>query len=518
MKYLAECINLLTTVLLFCVTFLIVTYVRTLRKWNYPPGPLGWPIIGSLGSLGQRPYITFTEMAKAYGDVFSLKLGNRLVVVLNGYDAIREAFVGQGHKFSGRPDLAAQDVLTKALTFSDYGKRWHDQRQFMLKTLRAFGVGKRNVEEIVHTELNHLTEFLENLSEKPSDVGHVLECVIANVVCKFGFGQRFNYDDPKFNSTLRNFATVAALVENSGAVNFLPFLRHIPGQDKVKEIIELKAYTEDFVREIVEEHRAKFDPEVINDFTDAYLLEMSKYKDDVDTTFTDQVMVDLLLDLFSASTVTTSDTMIYAVLLMGTYPEIQKRIQTEIDNGNDILPCLANKRDMPYTQATVLEILRAVAPSPLAIPHSATEDVSLRGYDIPKGTVVFANLWSSLNDPKYWKNPQVFDPTRFIGENGEMLKNRAFIPFSLGSLLHSCGQSCGFYRGLDDSKRACTGENLAKMNLFLLLTTLLKRFDLTFPDNANKPTLEGQPGISLRPYPFEICFKKRTGTYRKFPN
>lgn len=70
--------------------------------------------------------------------------------------------------------------------------------------------------------------------------------------------------------------------------------------------------------------------------------------------------------------------------------------------------------------------------APLALPHTASCDVDVGGYTIPKGAYVIANLWSAHTDPVAWPEPRKFRPERWIGDNGKLLKHAAFMPFSLG--------------------------------------------------------------------------------------
>ena len=104
------------TLLLFTLTFLLVlTAVRQYRTRpkNLPPGPWGLPFVGSLLSLGPNPHLTFLEMTKTYGKVFRMNLAGQRVVVVNGFDAVREALVKNASAFAGRPKMALFHELTE---------------------------------------------------------------------------------------------------------------------------------------------------------------------------------------------------------------------------------------------------------------------------------------------------------------------------------------------------------------------------------------------------------------------
>lgn len=103
--------------------------------------------------------------------------------------------------------------------------------------------------------------------------------------------------------------------------------------------------------------------------------------------------------------------------------------------GRNKTPCLEDKCKMPYTEAVLHEILRFCNIVPLGIFHATSKDTVVRGYSIPQGTTVITNLYSVHFDEKYWSNPEVFYPERFLDSSGQFIKKEAFVPFSLGKCL-----------------------------------------------------------------------------------
>lgn len=111
------------TFLIFFLTFMLTMSVvqwwrgRQMLKrypgYKLPPGPRGFPLVGSIFSLGRNPHLTFMEMAKKYGDVFTINLAGQNVLVVNGFEAVREALVKQSTIFAGRPHLALTQELTE---------------------------------------------------------------------------------------------------------------------------------------------------------------------------------------------------------------------------------------------------------------------------------------------------------------------------------------------------------------------------------------------------------------------
>uniref|UniRef100_A0A5F8GFG9 Cytochrome P450 family 2 subfamily U member 1 n=1 Tax=Monodelphis domestica TaxID=13616 RepID=A0A5F8GFG9_MONDO len=178
--------------------------------------------------------------------------------------------------------------------------------------------------------------------------------------------------------------------------------------------------------------------------------------------------------------------------LISVFTKEKEKVQKEIEKviGPDRAPSLTDKVHMPYTEATIMEVQRMSAVVPFGIPRMTSEKTTLQGYTIPKGTMIIANLWAIHRDPAIWENPKNFSPERFLDEEGQLIKREHFIPFGIG-------------------KRVCMGEQLAKMELFLMFVSLMQNFIFTFPKDAKKPIMPGKFGLTLSPHPFNVIVSKR---------
>ncbi|XP_053551141.1 cytochrome P450 2K1 isoform X2 [Bombina bombina] len=196
------------------------------------------------------------------------------------------------------------------------------------------------------------------------------------------------------------------------------------------------------------------------------------------------------LDLLAAGTETTSTTLSWALLLMTKYPEIQKKVQEEIKTfiKPGQLPKVDDRKNMPYTDAVVHEVQRFANIVPLNLSHVTTKDVHFRGYHIPKGIEVIPMLTSVLYDKTQWDTPYRFNPHHFLDADGKFVKKDAFIPFSAG-------------------RRACVGESLAKMEIFLFFTGLLQKFTFHPPPGISEDdlSLDADIGFVLWPVPYKTC-------------
>uniref|UniRef100_A0A4X2KDN3 Cytochrome P450 family 2 subfamily R member 1 n=1 Tax=Vombatus ursinus TaxID=29139 RepID=A0A4X2KDN3_VOMUR len=219
--------------------------------------------------------------------------------------------------------------------------------------------------------------------------------------------------------------------------------------------------------------------------------EMDKGKNDPGSTYSKENLIFSVGELIIAGTETTTNVLRWAVLFMGLYPNIQGQVHKEIDLivGPNRTPSLEDKSQMPFTEAVLHEVLRFCNVVPLGIFHATSQDTVVRGYSIPRGTTVITNLYSVHFDKKYWKDPEVFYPERFLDSHGQFVKKEALIPFSLG-------------------RRHCLGEQLARMEMFLFFTSLLQRFHLHFPPEV-VPNLKPKLGMTLQPLPYLLCAERR---------
>ena len=139
-------------------------------------------------------------------------------------------------------------------------------------------------------------------------------------------------------------------------------------------------------------------------------------------------------DLFGAGTETTTTTLRWAILFMLHNPEMLRRVQREVAEnvGPSRMPTMKDKPYLPYTEAVLLETQRKGDVFPFGVPHACMEDMTLRGYHIPKGTHFMTVLYAAHRDPKVWKEPYRFNPERFLDAEGHISKDEHLIPFSMG--------------------------------------------------------------------------------------
>ncbi|XP_073405263.1 cytochrome P450 2G1-like isoform X1 [Dendrobates tinctorius] len=434
------------------------------KSGNLPPGPRPLPILGNLLQLKSREiHKPILELSKKYGPVYTLYMGPKPAVVLCGFQAVKEALVDNGDKFSGRAEFPIVDLTSKGygIAFSN-GERWKELRRFSLSTLRDFGVGRRSHEEWIQEEIQHLLDIFQETNGSLFSPAFFIRRSISNVICSVIFGRRFEYTDPKLQTLLDLVAENLRRVDNIWVqlYNFIPsILYYFPGpHHKLTENYQAQL---DYAEAIVREHEATLDPSSPRDYVDAFLIKMQQESKNPHSEFNLPNLLSSALDIFFAGQESTSSTLGYGLLILLKHPHIKKKVQAEIENvvGRARRPCMEDRVKMPYTEAVIHEFMRFIDFFPLGVPHAVTENTIFRGYTLPKGMVIFPVLHSVLYDPTVFKRPQEFYPEHFLDQNGSFKKCEGFMAFSAG-------------------KRSCPGEGLARTELFLYLTSILQKFDI----------------------------------------
>lgn len=194
------------------------------------------------------------------------------------------------------------------------------------------------------------------------------------------------------------------------------------------EIDELVDYIEDEIKETAE----SFDPDSEpNNYVHAYKKEALARPG---STYSEIQLLSACYDLFIGGTGSVSSTIRWAILLLCYHPEIQERMHKEIrDQVGSSLPGQADRSKMPYIDAVIMEIQRFVNLVPMGVTRRPLKATKLMGYDIPEDAIVAPFLTNVLHNPKLYPNPEKFDPMRFLGPDGSIIKDPNFIPFQTGT-------------------------------------------------------------------------------------
>ncbi|XP_077911663.1 steroid 21-hydroxylase isoform X2 [Halichoerus grypus] len=275
-------------------------------------------------------------------------------------------------------------------------------------------------------------------------------------------------------------------------LDIVPFLRFFPnpGLRRLKQALENRDH---MVEKQLRQHKESMVAGQWRDMTDYMLQRVGKPRAGEGRGQLLEGHVHMsVVDLFIGGTETTATTLSWAVAFLLHHPEIQQRLQEELDRelGPGASGSRVPYRDparLPLLTATIAEVLRLRPVVPLALPHRATRPSSILGYDIPEGTVVIPNLQGAHLDETVWERPHEFRPDRFLAP-GARPRVLAF----------GCGA------------RVCLGEPLARLELRVVLAQLLRAFTLLPPAGA-LPSLQPRPrgGVNLTVRPFQVRLQPR---------
>ncbi|XP_063148688.1 cytochrome P450 2C5-like [Candoia aspera] len=449
--------------LLLCILFtLFSSFQMYKKKGQLPPGPTPWPFLGNVLQRDVLPLNkSYKKLIGRYGPIFTIWIGSKPVIMLCGYEVIKDAFVDHAEEFSGRTSVPMiQRIFHNHGIATTDQRKWREMRRFTLSTLRDFGMGKKSMSERVQEEALCLVEEVGSFQGQPFDPRRGFTSAVSNVICAVVFGNRFDYKDQTFmenqkivESQLRFFNSILGTVYNT----FPKIMEYFPGQHtKLFTAIEKLC---GFIHEKVELHQKTLDPQNPRDYIDCFLIKSEKEQNSSEIIYTPKNLVRSALELFFAGTVTTSNALLSSLLVVAKLPDIQAKVQQEIDEvvGANRTPGMEDRLRMPFTNAVVHEVQRYQKENPEIFPRATTCDTKFHGYNIPKDTAVAQLLTSVHFDPLQWETPERFNPDHFLDGKGQFRKRDDFMSFSAG-------------------KRACPGEALARMELFLFFSTLLQKF------------------------------------------
>ncbi|NXV19889.1 CP2J6 protein, partial [Cepphus grylle] len=461
------------------------------KRRRFPPGPTPYPFIGNLLQMNfQIHHELLKKMAKIHGNIFTLWVLNTPVVVLQGFQAVKEGLTVHAEDVAGRPLAKAFRIFTNGngVMFSN-GHLWKQQRRFGLATMRKMGVWKKDQEYRLQEEACHLVEYLKKTNGKPLDPTMPVVHTVSNVICSVIFGHRFSKDDGNFHRLIESMDTITAFGNSICffVYEMFPWLAsHL--LTRCKQTMSSVNFVNTLLAKELESHKEKRKSDENKDFIDYYLDEIDKTKGDADSTYDEENLTQTIFDLFLAGTETTSTTLLWALLYMVVYPDIQEKVQKELDAvlGCSRLISYEDRKRLPYTNAVIHEIQRYSNIILIALPRQSMKDTELLGFSVPKNTIILSNIDSVLSDPGKWETPDQFNPGHFLDKDGNFVNREAFLPFSIGH-------------------RVCMGELLARMELFIIFSTLLQAFTFTLPEGVKEVNTKFVFGSTMKPSPYQLC-------------
>ncbi|KAL6609643.1 hypothetical protein ACP70R_039612 [Stipagrostis hirtigluma subsp. patula] len=482
---------------LLATALLLVTALRRrlkpVRKYNLPPGPRPWPVIGNMNLIGSLPHRSFHRLSARYGPLMSLRFGSFPVVVGSSVDMARFFLKTNDLAFLDRPRMASGKYTVynnSGMLWSHYGAYWRQARKLWLTEL----LSERRLRETEHVRGEEVRAMLRDLCGSGGRAvvlkDHLLMLTL-NAISRMVLGKKYVVEGGGLAAaTPGEFRwMIEEIFFLNGAPNIgdmIPWLSWLDPQGYVRRMKKLAKMFDRFLEHVLEEHddrrRQEGEEFVAKDMVDLLLkladdpnLEVPIERDGVKA---------FILELITGGTHTSSVTIEWAMSELLRSPRVLAKAIEELDRvvGRDRLVAEGDVPSLPYLEAIVKETMRLHPAAPMLIPRVSREDTSVSGYDIPAGTRVLVNVWAIGRDPAVWGDTaEEFQPDRFIGSSVDVKgQDMELLPFGSG-------------------RRMCPAFNLGLKTVQLTLANLLHGFTWRLPDGvaSEELSMEEEFGISL---------------------
>ncbi|KAI8005499.1 Cytochrome P450 81Q32 [Camellia lanceoleosa] len=434
------------------------------RYKNLPPSPPGLPILGHLHLLKEPLYQTFQAFSDKYGPIILLRFGPRNVLVVNSPSAVEECFTKNDVIFANRPlSLHSKHLSYNSTTIAaaPYGDLWRNLRR--ITTLEIFSTVQLERTSCIRGKevkffVNQLMKNCGGGCSKVDMKSKFFE-ISFNVMTMMIMGKRFfgeSVEDVEEAKLFRHLVRERfEFAKTSDPSDLFPVLQKVDLFGTGRKMVAMAEKMDKFLQNLVDERRRMDASTKMKKTLIDSLLSLQEAEPEF---YTNNIINGIILILLIAGTETSSTAMEWAMSLLLNHPNAMTKVRAEIE-AHDGQHHLLDEQDLPklnYLCNVVKEALRLYSPAPILVPHEASEDCTVGGYDVPQGTMLMVNVLAIHRDPKLWENPTKFMPERFEEENsGDGYK---LIPFGCG-------------------RRGCPGANLANRMVGLTVGALIQSFE-----------------------------------------
>ncbi|KAL2236916.1 UNVERIFIED_CONTAM: Premnaspirodiene oxygenase [Sesamum indicum] len=505
--------NFTILALLVPVIFLLLLKKRKNSKPSsakLPPGPQELPIIGHLHLISSVPFRSFRDLAKKYGPIMHLKFGEVPGIIISSPEIAKKVLKEQDPVFANRPPAIAMQIMGynyKDIGFSPYGDYWRQMRKICImellssKSVRSFG-------SIRNDEVSSLVKFIQASAGKPVNLTDKIFWMMNSITCRASFGTVCK-DNDALIKLLRDGMQMAGGFE---IADVFPSSKIVSALSWTKwRLVMMGRKLDMILDDIINEHKVNLDKlaresgdgqgkldlsagrrgngEFGNeDLVDVFL----RLKESGDLEFpigNDNIKAILFVstlqssDVFSAATETSATAIDWIMTELMRNPGVMAKAQAEVRqvfNGSRTTSINEdNVRKLNYLKLVIRETLR-LHPSVPFLPRASREECTINGYTIPANVKVLVNSWGMQRDPKYWTNPESFEPERFENNSMDFVGGDfEYLPFGSG-------------------RRMCPGITFALASIELPLAQLLYNFNWKLPEGVKPENLDmiENPGLT----------------------
>jgi cytochrome P450 len=435
---------------------------------NYPPGPKG-AFFGA--TVAQRfrsdPMKFITEMGRTYGDLAYSRMGPLRAYFVNHPDLVREVLVTKNKSFRRPPWMMRplSKIDGKGLVLSD-GDFWLRQRRLVQP---AFST--KRFDRYAQVTVDGTQRMLERWTDETSfDMVDQMTRLTLDIIAKTLFGVELGEEAIALGEAVRTFSQsfVRDVANPFRLPDWVPTARNRRKRQAIQTV-------DDMVCGIIRDRRASGEDH--GDLLSMLLLAVDEEGDG--RGMTDAQARDEAVTLFNAGHDSTAASLAWIWYLVAKHADVQDQLVEEIDRVLAGRPgTYADVPRLPYAEMVVKESLRLYPPTWILIPREVVDPIDLAGYTVPRGSWIYTSPWVTHRDPRFFEDPERFDPQRFGPGRVEQIPQYAYFPFGGGP-------------------RVCIGNTFATMEMILIVASVLQKFRVRLA--ADQGDVEPEPLIAIRP-------------------
>ncbi|KAF2329491.1 cytochrome P450 [Flavobacterium ginsenosidimutans] len=444
------------------------------RKYNYPPKLSILRFFIDAEGIRRNPIPYHTKYFDNFGDSFSIRIGKSKYIILSRDNDVAQYILQKNQKNYHKSKFQSvylSKYLGKGLLTVD-GEFWLKQRRLIQP---AFHKQKMN-QLVENMKLTIISELETIVKDEKMDLFPVMSELAFNVVAKSLF--QFSITEEKLDRIKYIIEAVQNFLIKEIRLPHKAWWFSVSGQ--VKKHLQLAKENNKIIRGLIEERVSSKNE--VNDLLNM-LLE-TRYEDTGEGMSIEQ-LIDEIKILFIAGHETTANALTFTLYLLGNHPDVQQSIFEEVLNAESETENIVEQlQKMPYINAVLNESMRLYPPAWIT-DRQNVEDDALGTFNIKKDTLIGVSFYELHRNPKYWKNPDHFDPNRFLGEQKKH-SMQYFYPFGAGP-------------------RMCIGAGFAIYEMCLAISYIVKKYKIVSMGN----TINFNPLITLKPVGLEVVFSER---------
>ncbi|THU87630.1 cytochrome P450 [Dendrothele bispora CBS 962.96] len=458
--------TLITNALIFSTILGILAYARRPSQLPCPPGPKGYWLLGLAKVPLIKPWLTYVEWGKKYGDVIHFTRFGRHYVVINSLEAANEILERQAQFTSDRPTHTKLDQIAdykRILSTVSYGDRWRASRKIFHQNFRA----KASI-EYRPIEVKQIHKFLDGISSSKMSLKDQVSTLSQIIMFDSLYGLEISTNKDDVSRRARDIVDLNDLLFIPGweAFKSIPFIDLLPswlpgGQYRMAHEIIGETF-----RVAAEGPWQQTLSAMESDENHSSLIAKLLSGNPQDKSSEEiELIKNMAMQAVGAASDTTMSAICTFFLAMSLYPNVQLKAQQELDTvlGHGQTPTFDDRSALPYVEAVYREVMRWHPAVPLGLPHGTTKDIYYKGYIIPQGTVISANIWAMTHDKSKFDKPNEFIPERHLNEK-----------YDINSIL-----AYGFGR------RICVGRYMADDTTWLAIASILATKNISSLPNKN---------------------------------